>query len=202
MYTIASQGGMPKRLLPDDKVRDEIPDWSPDGKKTVFDQNPVGTGFGVFQTSNGRILEMDTGKVTDLPPYPKPCYSPRWSPDGRYILELAVDHKEMMLLDLRTSQWSELDLKLGTINYPRWSLDGRSNYLEDSDVAGLLRSADPGIYRVPVTGGSAEKVVDLKGFRGAGSMSVGWVDLDPDDTPLLLRNVGTYDIYALALERK
>ena len=49
----------------------------------------------------------------------------------------------------------------------------------------------------------AEQVVDLKGFKGTGSLAVGWSDLDPDDTPLLLReDVGTYDIYALALERK
>ncbi len=108
----------------------------------------------------------------------------------------------MMLLDLRTNQWSQLDPKHGAINFPRWSRDGRSIYFEDSDQAGVLRSTDPGIYRVPVTGGKAEKVVDMKGFRGTGSMAVGWSDLDPDDTPLLLRDVGTYDIYALALERK
>ena len=201
MYTISSQGGMPKRLLPDDKTWNQIPDWSPDGKKIVFDQTPVGTGL-VSYRSKGRILDLNTGKVTDLPPCPKPCYSPRWSPDGRYILELAVDLKNMMLLDLRTNQWSQLDPKIGAIDFPRWSRDGRSIYFEDSDVAGGNRSTDPGIHRVPVTGGKAEKVVDLKGFRGTGSMSVGWSGLDPDDTPLLLRDVGTYDIYALALERK
>jgi Tol biopolymer transport system component/DNA-binding winged helix-turn-helix (wHTH) protein len=200
MYTISSQGGVPKRLLPDDKASDAIPDWSPDGKKIVFEQNPSGTGFGTY-ASKGRILDLNTGKVTDLPPCPKPCYSPRWSPDGRYILELAVDHKEMMLLDLRTNQWSQLDPKLGAINYPRWSRDGRSIYFQDAD-AGVFRSAAPGIYRVPVTGGRAEKVVDMKGFRGAGSLGIGWSDLDPDDTPLLLRDVSIYDIYALALERK
>jgi Tol biopolymer transport system component len=106
-----------------------------------------------------------------------------------------------MLLDLRTNQWSQLDPKLGAINYPRWSRDGRSIYFQDAD-AGVFRSAAPGIYRVPVTGGRAEKVVDMKGFRGAGSLGIGWSDLDPDDTPLLLRDVSIYDIYALALERK
>ena len=201
MYTISSQGGVPKRLLPDDKVSDAIPDWSPDGKKIVFEQNPSGTGFGTY-ASKGRILDLNTGKVTDLPPCPKPCYSPRWSPDGRSILELAVDHKNMMLLNLGTNQWSQLDPKLGAIDFPRWSRDGRSIYFEDADVDGVARSTDPGIYRVPVTGGSAEMVVDLKGFRGDGSLGIGWSDLDPDDTPLLLRDAGTYDIYALALERK
>jgi hypothetical protein len=84
----------------------------------------------------------------------------------------------------------------------RWSHDGRSIYVQDSDLAGVVRSTAPGIYRVPLTGGRAEKIVDLKGFRGTGSLSVGWSGIDPDDTPVLLRNVGTYDIYALALERE
>ena len=40
------------------------------------------------------------------------------------------------------------------------------------------------------------------GFRATEPLSVGWSDIYPDDTPLLLRNVGTYEIYALELQRK
>ena len=207
IYLISSQGGTPKRLLPGDRRWGTTPDWSPDGKRIVFDRIPVGTLFvgtaiWVYQGDKSRAMDLETGKISDLPPCPKPCFSPRWSPDGRYILEVAADHKSLMLLDLRTNQWSQLNPKLGAINFPRWSHDGRSIYFQDSDLAGVVRSTDPGIYRIPVTGGRAEKVVDLKGFRGTGSLSVGWSGLDPEDTPLLLRNVGTYDIYALTLERK
>lgn len=206
IYVISSQGGIPKRVLPGDKRWGTTPDWSPDGKRIVFDQSPVGTLFvanaiWVYQGGASRILDLETGHVSSLPPCPKPCFSPQWSPDGHYILELASNHKELYLLDLRTSQWSRLDPKLGAMNFPRWSRDGRSIYVQDTDLAGVVRSTDPGIYRVPVTGGRGEKLVNLKGFRGTGSLSVGWSDLDPDDTPLLLRNVGTYDIYALTLER-
>lgn len=212
MYIMSSQGGMPKRLLADEKAWAAIPDWSPDGKKIAFDQIPVGTGYGAYLSTGfgtyryhvekTRILELDTGKLTDLPPCPKGCFSPRWSPDGRYILEIAIDHHDLMLLDLRTNRWTRLNPGLGAIDWPRWSRDSRSIYLEDGDLAGVLRSTNPGIYRLPLTGGRAEKVVDLKGFRGAGSLLSGWSDLDPDDAPLLLRNVGTYGIYALSLERK
>ena len=211
MYVISSQGGMPRRLLTNEKAWAAIPDWSPDGKKIVFDQPPVGTGFdnlgvgfGVYRyhVERTRILDMETGKVSDLPPCPKTCFSPRWSPDGRFILEVTSDHENLMLLDLRTNQWSRLNPKLGVIDFPRWSRDGRWIYFEDSDLAGVFRSTDPGVYRVPVTGGQAEKVVGLKGFRGAGSLLAPWSDLDPDDAPLLLRNAGTYDIYALEMERK
>ena len=212
MYLVSSQGGVPKRLLAHEKGWAAIPDWSPDGKKIVFDQIPVGVGYGAYLSTGfgiyryrpekTRVLELDTGKLTDLPPCPKACFSPRWSPDGRYILELATDHRDLMLLDLRTNRWLQINPRLGAIDWPRWSHDSRSIYLEDGDLAGVLRSTNPGIYRVPVNGGRAEKVVDLNGFRSTGSMLSGWSDLDPDDAPLLLRNAGTYGIYALALERK
>ena len=44
-------------------------------------------------------------------------------------------------------------------------------------------------------------MVDLKGFRFTGAVSL-WMGLDPTDTPMLLRDTGSDDIYALSLEEK
>ena len=60
---------------------------------------------------------------------------------------------------------------------------------------------NPGVFRVRVSDGVEERVVDLKGFRPQGR-SAAWFGLDPTDTPLLIRDVGTADIYALTLEQK
>jgi hypothetical protein len=65
----------------------------------------------------------------------------------------------------------------------------------------LLLQDDPGVFRARVSGGNAERVVDLKGFRYTGAFTR-WMGLDPTDTPMLLRDVGTDDIYALTLEGK
>jgi hypothetical protein len=43
--------------------------------------------------------------------------------------------------------------------------------------------------------------VDLKEFRHTGAATF-WMGLDLQDTPMLIRDVGTDDIYALALEQK
>ena len=59
----------------------------------------------------------------------------------------------------------------------------------------------PGVYRIPVTGGNEERVVDLKDVPTTGYYGL-WLGLDPTDAPLLLRDTGTTDIYALTLERK
>ncbi len=204
MYTMPSGGGTPHRLLADDKNVDSLPDWSPDGKKIVFDQSPEGApGFGWYEGEKTRILVLDTGKVTDLPPCPRSCYAPRWSPDGRYILEVTTHHDDLMMLDLQTSRWSQFNLHRGAIHSPTWSRNGRFIYFGDFDwPTGSSRGRDPGYYRVPAGGGKPEKVADLKDFRGTGWSDAGWSALDPDDNPLLLRQAGIYDVYALALERK
>jgi hypothetical protein len=48
---------------------------------------------------------------------------------------------------------------------------------------------------------SAEKIADLKDFHDAGWLGR-YMGLDPTDAPLLLRDVGSEDIYALTLDRK
>ena len=57
------------------------------------------------------------------------------------------------------------------------------------------------IARVAVKDRKAEQVVALKDVRLAGVYGY-WFGLDPDDNPLLLRDEGTDEIYALTLERR
>ena len=57
------------------------------------------------------------------------------------------------------------------------------------------------MFRVRVSDGVEERVVDLKGFHSTGAAG-GWFGLDPEDTPMLIRDVGTADIYALTLDQR
>lgn len=119
-------------------------------------------------------------------------YSPRWSPNGRFIAGLDTRTWALTLFDFSTQQWSVL--QKGPTGYPTWSHDGQFLY--------FLRPTDGrGIYRIRPAGGTAERVVDLQGFRFT-SVREFWMGLDPDDMPLLLRDVGTDDIYALTLEEQ
>jgi hypothetical protein len=65
----------------------------------------------------------------------------------------------------------------------------------------LHHAHDFTILRIPVTGGEAKMVVDLKGFPLTGTLGL-WLGLDPTDAPLMLRDVSTSDVYALTLEEK
>jgi WD40-like Beta Propeller Repeat len=121
-------------------------------------------------------------------------WSPRWSPNGRFIAGIHTGPTGgLKVFDFATQRWSVLQLKSET-DFPTWSSDSKFIYF-------LRPWDDPGVYRVRLSSGTAELVVDLKGFRHTGTATF-WMGLDPEDTPLLIRDVGTDDIYALTLQQK
>jgi Tol biopolymer transport system component len=161
--------------------------WSPDGQKIVF-----GSSSGSADSKGDlHILDLAGRQATTLPGSIG-MYSPRWSPNGRFIAALDTISFSLKVFDLDTQQWSVL--QKGDASFPTWSRDSHFVYF-------LRWMVDRGVYRVPVSGGDVKLAVDLKGFRYTGVFA-SWFGLDPDDTPLLLRDVGTDDIYALTLEQK
>lgn len=185
-YLISAQGGTPRPLLPEDKGEQGHPNWSPDGHKIVFDSWEKA---GKTTRRVTRILDLASHQITQLP---GAYWSPRWSPSGRFIAGLAHSTDELSVFDVKKQHWSAL--QKGQTGYPTWSRDGRSIYF-------LRMSTDPGVYRIRPAGGQAECIVDLKGFHFT-SVVCGWMGLDPEDAPILLRDAGGKDIYALTLQQK
>jgi Tol biopolymer transport system component/DNA-binding winged helix-turn-helix (wHTH) protein len=187
-YIVPSQGGTPRPLLPEGNEGQSDPDWSPDGHKIVFSNMET---FGVFN-SVLRVLDLASHQITTLPGS-EGVWSPRWSPNGRFVVGLNAGTGSMKIFDFETQRWSIVQLTRGS-GWPTWSSDSQFIYF-------LQTLDDPGVFRVRVSGGNAERVVDLKGFRYTGAFT-GWMGLDPTDTPMLIRDIGTDDIYALTLEQK
>jgi eukaryotic-like serine/threonine-protein kinase len=186
-YMVSSQGGPPRLLFPEEAGPETDPNWSPDGRKIVFSTSREG---GDEPKSVIRILELDSSHVITLPGSVG-MFSPQWSPDGHSILTINPKSIGLNIFDLRTQQWSTP--YKGGGGFPRWSRDSHSIY--------FLGLPHFGILRIPVTGGDAEHLTDLKGVHITGFYTV-WFGLDPTDAPLLLRDIGTSDIYALTLEQK
>ena len=61
------------------------------------------------------------------------------------------------------------------------------------------RQADPAVSRVRMADQKLGRVTGLKDFRRAG-LSFPWSGLTPDGAPLLLRDIGTQEVYALDFE--
>jgi Tol biopolymer transport system component/DNA-binding winged helix-turn-helix (wHTH) protein len=181
---VSSQGGNPRKLLPGENRFDSDPNWSPDGKEIVY-----GSGQNEYPDPKGdiRILDLDRHQVSTIPGSVG-LFSPRWSPDGRFIAALPFDTRGIKILDVATQRWSELPDKEG-IGYPAWSRDSKMIYYQ----------GEGGLFRIRVVGGEAERIHDMKDWHSTGWY---WMGLDPTDAPLMLRDIGSSDIYALTLESK
>jgi Tol biopolymer transport system component len=182
-YLVSVEGGSPQELMSEDPQQHWDPNWSPDGAKIVF-------GGSFFGVTTIRVLDMKTHQVSTVPGS-EGLYAPRWSPDGRYIAAMPVDQLNVVLYNFETQQWSEL--AKGRAGYPTWSKDGRYVYF-------LRLPNDPAVLRVRTSDRKVERVVDLKNFRMTGHSWGFWLGLAPDDSPLLLRDVGTQEVYALDVD--
>ncbi len=187
-YVISSQGGTPQPLLPDDREAQSDPGWSPDRQKIVFSTlETVGNFNSVL-----RVLDLASHQIKTLAGS-EGMWSPRWSPNGRFIAGLHTGPTGgIKIFDFETQRWSVVQ-PTDECNYPTWSSDSQFIY--------FVLVEDPGVFRVRVSGGDAERVVDLKGFRHTGALGI-WFGLDLQNTPMLLRDVGSDDVYALTLEQK
>jgi len=182
-YLVSANGGIPQPLLPGEP-NEADPNWSPDGSLVVF------ASFPSQNSATVSIIDLRTHKVSVVPGSEK-LFSPHWSPDGRYIAALPKDQATLMLLDFRTQKW--VKLAQSTASFPNWSRDGNYIYFHTwgSDLA---------LYRVRVSDHKLEKIVSLKGIRLTIGDIGAWCGLAPDDSPLVLRDVGTQEIYALDLQ--
>jgi Tol biopolymer transport system component/DNA-binding winged helix-turn-helix (wHTH) protein len=187
-YTVTVDGGIPRKLLPEGGGVQADPDWSPDGSKIAFCSS-----FGGHEPkSEIRIFDLASRRVTTLPGSVGKT-DPRWSPDGRSIAANSSDLTTMNIFDIGTQRWSALPPKF-QMTFPEWSSDSHFIY--------FMHVADPsGVYRISVNGGEPQEVVNLKNWHIGGWASQ-WDGLDPTDAPLLLRDIGSSDIYALTLEEK
>ena len=189
IYIVPADGsGKPRRLLPEDREAETDPSWSPDGRKIVFSTSP---NVGASSKSDLRILDIATGKVAALPASDG-LVVPHWSPDGLSIAAMTLDTMAMKVFDIASGRWMKLDT--GSVAFPEWSHDSRFIYY-------IKWTGDPAVLRIRAADGKRETVADLKGARYTGVYTL-WMGLDPADTPLTLRDIGSDDIYALTLERK
>jgi hypothetical protein len=180
IYLVPSGGGAPQELMPNDSGMQMDPGWSPDGKSVVFG------GPNNFPTAI-QIVDVKTRRVSVVPDS-KGLFSPRWSPDGRYLAAMPDDQSSLVLFDFKTQKWARLFE--GIPEFLNWSHDGRFVYFLQ------LHGKAPGVKRVSVPDGKFEEVASLKNLKVTGVFS-SWLGLTPNDEPLVLKDAGTQEIVSM-----
>jgi DNA-binding winged helix-turn-helix (wHTH) protein/Tol biopolymer transport system component len=184
-YVIPSQGGVARQMIPgNDETADAT--WTSDNKSIVFGPWKGGESRGI------KVLDLNTNQVSLLPGATE-MWSPRTSPDGRYIAALSEQDSKMMLFDTRTQKWEQLSAHYS--GYPSWSRDGKFLYFQDWNRGSGYPSR---VVRTRIRDRRLETVLDLKSLD---RLSIGtfmsWSGLAPDDSVLLSRNNSTQEIYAV-----
>lgn len=185
-YLVSANGGTPQQL-PSGSENVGDANWSHDGKSIVFWSS---IGFPIGKQMRVNIVDLQTGKLS-IVPGSEGYFSPHWSPDGRYLAAISGGNQKLVLFDFKTQKWLEL-ANLPTA-FPNWSRDGKYVYFHSF-------GNDAALYRVRVSDHKLERIVDLKGIRLTITEAGTWCGLAPDDSPLILRDVGTQEIYALDLQ--
>jgi eukaryotic-like serine/threonine-protein kinase len=182
VYIVSADGGTPQELMPSFPQSQGDPTWSPDGNSVAFG--------GVIQALDGiHIFDLKTRQVSMLPDSDK-LFSPRWSPDGRYMVGMPTDSLGLRLFDFKTQKWAVVSNTAA--GYPGWSQDGKYVYF-------LQQEPDAGVFRVGIRDRKLEQVTSLKGLQMTGYFGL-WLGLAPDDSPLLLKDTGSQDVVALDWE--
>ncbi len=180
IYLVSADGTSPQLLLPGDPEPQWDPNWSPDGDKIQF------SGDQSDDNSAIRMVDLKTHQVSTLPGS-RSIYSARWSPDGRYIMAKPAHLHSLVLFDFQTQKWTQFAQVRAS--YLNWSRDGQYLY--------FLRWLDnPAVMRVRITDHEMEQVSDLSKLPTTGNLGP-WVGLDLDDSPLVLKDNGTQDVYSL-----
>jgi Tol biopolymer transport system component/DNA-binding winged helix-turn-helix (wHTH) protein len=189
IYRVSADGGSPEQLLHEDRNAGD-PSWSADGQSLVF-----GRVTDLMGKENGprnlQILNLTTHQITSVPGSDG-LFSPRWSPDGRYIAALSLDQRRLMLYEVATHTWSTLATT--SVADPVWSSDSKSIYIH-----AFMADTQP-IYRVSVPDGHLDEVADLSAFRAGDTADYFFVGITPDNLPLVRARTSTGNLYSLNLD--
>jgi Tol biopolymer transport system component/DNA-binding winged helix-turn-helix (wHTH) protein len=188
-YIVALQGGKPEIVSQTENDQMD-PTWSPDGNSLIIG--------GRFESGTTRISTIDvrTGSVTPISGSDG-LFSPRTSPDGRYIVALnSPEETKLTLFDKQTQEWSELMyLANATLSWPSWSSDSKSVVVADnSDLRHLV------FYQISITDHKVRRLAAIELPEGLIGNFSGWSEVSPDGSLLLLRDLSIQEIYALDVE--
>jgi len=189
IYVVRADGSGLECLTPQDRNVGD-PSFSPDGKSIVFGQVTDLMGQETAHRSLD-ILDLATNRTTDIPGS-QGFFSPRWSPDGRFIAALTLDQQKVMLFDSATRAWSTL--AASSAADPVWSEDSKALY-----VHSYMAGTEP-IYRVSVPDGRMEEVASLKNLPVGTTGQYFFSGIAPNNVLLVRTEISSNNLFTMDLD--
>jgi Tol biopolymer transport system component/DNA-binding winged helix-turn-helix (wHTH) protein len=187
---IDAEGGKLTPILNEDR-NEADPNWSPDGQSIVFGRLPDRMDNG--QPKAIYMLDLETHKTVEIPGS-SGLFSPRLSPDGRYIAAMPLDQKALMLFDRATSRWTTLTRQ--GVGDPTFSHDRHEVYFQD-----FLAPGKP-IYRIAVPAGKPERVATIENLLPIGATDYRFIGLASGDLPVVSARIPAVNLYEIDLNER
>jgi len=188
IYLLDADGGKPVPILNEDR-NEADPSWTPDGKALIFGRPPDrmdnDPGKAIY------MLDLETKKLTEIEGS-KGLFSPRLSPDGRYLVAMPLNQDAVMLLDRTTGKWATLARE--SAGDPSWSHDGRAVYFQN-----FVQAGKP-VYRVPVPSGKPEIVATMEDLHPIVATDYRLIGLAPGDLPMVSVRTPAANLYEVNLK--
>ncbi|HEY0786129.1 MAG TPA: winged helix-turn-helix domain-containing protein [Acidobacteriaceae bacterium] len=190
LYLVNADGGVPVPLLKENRNQGD-PTWSADGSQVAFGRTPdlMGQENGSKQI---QVLDLRTHAFAALPGS-EGFFSPRWSPNGRWIAALSLGEQRVMLYDTANRTWTRLGDLRGAD--PVWSSDSSALYVHSAFVN------PQSIERVSIPSGRAVPVAELARSPVTNRADYVFVGITAQEEPMLRVRTTTGNLYRLDLQR-
>jgi Tol biopolymer transport system component len=186
VFIMSAEGGDAKPLIEEDREQG-VPTWSRDGRHLAFGEVPA--VYGQPGREAIQLYDLERRAFSKLPESTN-LWSPRWSPDGRYIAAVALPGFRLRLFDVAKGSWRSFEAD--HVDHATWSKDSKYiNYHTEGSVRSLRR--------VRISDGFVEEIASLDGYP---IKAYWWSGLALDGSPLVVRDLVPPEIYALELERR
>jgi Tol biopolymer transport system component/DNA-binding winged helix-turn-helix (wHTH) protein len=192
IYIVPAEGGVAEQVTAGESS-DGDPSWSPGGDALAFgghDPNQSDVEHHPIQ-----IVDLKNRALTALPDSSR-YFSPRWSPDGRWLVALEDETFALELYNFTTRKWEELTNL--PASYPNWSSDSRCVLFNSS---GDPSPAKQPFYRLCLSDRRPQLLVNLAegGQLVSGTFNF-WTGVTPDGSILGIRDISIEEVYALDVD--
>ncbi len=191
IFVISMAGGKPKKAADKPLGHATAPDWSPDG-------NLLALTYGVATSQSSwypesRILDTRTGTLSVVPDS-KDTLGP-WFATQDTLIAVLSDQSKFAICDLKSGKRTEI--LSSPEKFVNWEVSPNFDYFF-YETGGN----DPKIFRMKIKDRTIELVASLKDFRPVQDPYLGNTQLNvaPDNSPVLTRDIGTQEVYALTVK--